>query len=123
MSPEDVGAHQTQPLPHPTPAQTHAFLPEHDEEYRNHYFANLKTRNTNNLKKYQAVTTPNVGSTGSVQGNNKEVTQPVTETFPGSDPDTPKNWNNNGCPTAEGLTSHLACKVKALWAHVALLLK
>jgi hypothetical protein len=98
MSPEDIGRHLTRPLPMSTPKQRHNWLLEHDEQYRIAFFANLKTRNTRNLKKPQVETV----NSGSVQGSNKEVTQPVIEMFPGSDPDTTKNRNNNGRPTADG---------------------
>jgi hypothetical protein len=81
-----------------TPKQTHAWLLEHDEQYRIAFFANLKTRNTKNLKKPQVETV----TSGSVQESNKGVTQPVIEMFSGNDPDTTKNRNNNGHPTADG---------------------
>jgi hypothetical protein len=48
------------------------------------------------------VTASNVDNTGSVQGNNKEATQTVKETFPSNDPDTTKNRNNNGRPMVDG---------------------
>jgi hypothetical protein len=98
MSPEDIGRHLTQPLATSTPKQTHAWLMEHDEQYRIAFFANLKTRNTRNLKKPPVETV----TSGSVQESNKEVTQPVIEMFSGSDPDATKNRNNNGHPTADG---------------------
>jgi hypothetical protein len=43
---------------------------EHDEQYRIAFFANLKTRNTRNLKKLQVETV----NSGSVKESNKEAT-------------------------------------------------
>jgi hypothetical protein len=77
MSPEDIGAHLTQPLPMSTPKQKHNWLLEHDEQYRIAFFANLKTRNTRNRKKHlvETVLTADDNS-GSVQERSKEVIQP-----------------------------------------------
>jgi hypothetical protein len=102
MSPEDIGDHLTQPLPVSTPKQNHAWLLEHDEQYRIAFFANLKTRNTSNLRKHQEKTVLRDDNSGSVQGSSKEVIQPDIDISPGNDPDTTKNWNNNGRPTADG---------------------
>jgi hypothetical protein len=102
MSPEDIGDHLTRPLPEPTPKQTHAWLMEYDEEYRIAFFANLKTRNTRNLKKHQVETVLTNDNSGSVQGSSKEVIQPDIDMSPGNDPDTTKNRNSNGRPTADG---------------------
>jgi hypothetical protein len=69
MSPEDIGETLTRPLPHQvakkkplTKALTHAWLLEHDEEYRKAYFSNLQARNTANMKKYQLETVLDDGS-------------------------------------------------------------
>jgi hypothetical protein len=105
MSPEDVGKTLTRPLPRQvartkplTKTLPHAWLLENDEEYRKMFYANLQARNTANMKKYQLETVPDNGSSGPEKGNNQNVTQPVTEMFPGNDPDISKNRNNNVVP-------------------------
>jgi hypothetical protein len=102
MSPEDVGKTLTRPLPHQvaktrplTRTLTHAWLLEHDEEYRKAFYSNLQARNTANMKKYQVETVLDDGSSGTVKGNDKKVTQPVTEMSPCNDPNISKNRNNN----------------------------
>jgi hypothetical protein len=85
-----------------TPKQKHNWLLEHDEQYRIAFFANLKTRTTSNLGNHQEKTVLRDDNSGSVQGSGKEVIQPDIGMSPGNDPDTTKNWNNNGRPTADG---------------------
>jgi hypothetical protein len=108
MSPKDIGETLSRPLPHQvakkkplTKVLSHAWLLEHDEEYRKQFFANFQARNTANMKKYQVETVLDDGSGGSFKGDNKKVFQPVTEMSPGNDPNISKNWNNNVRPTAD----------------------
>jgi hypothetical protein len=109
MSPEDVGKTLTRPLTHQvakaksiTRTLTHEWLLEHDEDYRTAFHSNLQARNTANMKKYQVETVFDDGSSGTVKGSDKKVTQPVTEMSPRNDSDISKNRNNNVRSTDDG---------------------